>query len=396
MLDDFELDTVFALNAFALDSETTTTNLQSATRLAVVLAWVGGAVVGAYLLGWALSWLIQRAGRRSGLITDLTALTRRPFRATLMVMAATAAVAATVDGAVSWRPRVDHLLHILMIAAVTWLFASLVMVAERRALARLSTGKAHLADGDRRRKRIRTQVTTLRRLAIVIIVVLGAATALMTFPGFTQIGTTLFASAGVLSVVAGLAAQTSLGAVFAGMQISFSDAIRVDDVVVIEGEFGRIEEITLTYVVVEIWDQRRLVLPTTYFTTTPFENWTRNETELFGTVELDVDFTVPVDEMRAELDRLLAENDLWDGRAGSLRVTNAVGGYLRVRPMVSAADADALFVLRCDVREGLIDWLQRNHPGALPRYRVDQPDAGDWDELVGVGADRSAGDGRRR
>ena len=194
----------------------------------------------------------------------------------------------------------------------------------------------------------------------------------MTFPTFSDIGTTVFASAGVLSVVAGLAAQTSLGAVFAGMQIAFSGAIRVGDVVQLEdGQWwGRIEEITLSYVVVRLWDERRLVLPCTYFTTEPFENWTRSATEIMGTVEFDVDFSVPFDEMRAELDRLLAESDLWDGRRGVLQVTDAVGGVVRVRIVVSAPNAGALFDLRCAVREGMVDWVQ--HKGAcVPTQRIE-------------------------
>ena len=194
----------------------------------------------------------------------------------------------------------------------------------------------------------------------------------MTFPRFSDIGTTVFASAGVLSVVAGLAAQTSLGAVFAGMQIAFSGAIRVGDVVELENGqwWGRIEEITLTYVVVRLWDERRLVLPCTYFTTEPFENWTRSATEIMGTVEFDVDFSVPFDDMRAELDRLLADSDLWDGRRGVLQVTDAVGGVVRVRIVVSARNAGALFDLRCAVREGLVDWVQRTG-GVLPIQRIE-------------------------
>ena len=141
--------------------------------------------------------------------------------------------------------------------------------------------------------------------------------------------------------------------------------------VVLEDEWGRIEEITLTYVVVHLWDERRLVLPCTYFTTTPFQNWTRNATELLGTAELDVDFTVPFDEMRAELDRLLHANPLWDGRVGVLQVTDAVDGYVRVRMLVSAPNAGALFDLRCDVREGMVAWLQQANPGALPRRRLE-------------------------
>lgn len=347
----------------------------SAIHLAVTTAWLAGAVAGAWLLGWALYGLLQRVSRRSGLVNDFAALTRMPVRVILMVIAARIAVSATVPASTPGRGGVDQLFHILMIAAVTWLFAALTLLAERRAIARFAGGQLQVSDADRLQRRVKTQITTLRRLAIAVVVVLGTAAALMTFPSFTQIGTTMFASAGILSVVAGLAAQTSLGSVFAGMQISFSDAVRVGDVVVLEGEWGRIEEITLTYVVVQIWDQRRMILPTTYFTKTPFENWTRRTTELLGTVQLDVDFAAPVDAMRAELDRLLSASDLWDGRSSGLVVTDAVDGYLRVRITVSAADSGALFDLRCVVREGMVDWLQRTHPAALPRWRVEQPSA---------------------
>jgi small-conductance mechanosensitive channel len=348
-----------------------TVELESASRFVVTAAWVIGAVAVAYGLGLVLSWLVQRAGRRSAVLHDVAVLTRRPVRATLVVIAAAAALQRTSDAAAGWRGWVDHTLVILLIATVTWVVASLVMVAERRAVARFAGGDEGLTDADRHWRKIRTQVTVLRRLIIAVVVVLGGAAALMTFPSFSDIGKTLFASAGVLSVVAGLAAQTSLGAAFAGIQIAFSDAIRVGDVVVLEDEWGRIEEITLTYVVVHLWDERRLVLPCTYFTTTPFQNWTRNATELLGTAELDVDFTIPFDAMRAELDRLLRANPLWDERVGVLQVTDAVEGNVRVRMLVSASNAPSLFDLRCDIREGMVEWLQRSHPGALPRQRLE-------------------------
>ncbi|CAN5351360.1 mechanosensitive ion channel [soil metagenome] len=346
--------------------------LQSATSLAVTLAWVAGAIAIAYLVGLLVPWVLRRVGRRSATILDIATLTRTPVRVLFMVVAANIAIRRFADPDASWRAWVDHTLVIVLIAAVTWLAASLVKVAERRVIAKFGGGDQGLTDADRQRRRVLTQVTTVRRLVIAIIVVLGVAAALMTFPAFANIGTTLFASAGVLSVVAGLAAQTSLGSVFAGMQIAFSDAIRVGDVVVLEEEWGRIEEITLTYVVVQLWDQRRLVLPTTYFTTTPFQNWTRNATELLGTVELDVDFTVPLEAMRVELQRRLEQSELWDGRKGVVQVTDAVGGVVRVRMLVSAPNAGALFDLRCFVREGMVEWLQRTaEGGALPRQRFE-------------------------
>lgn len=345
--------------------------IASATNFAVTLIWVGSAVAAAYLLGMVLSWAMQRMGRRSALLRDVAALTRNSARATLMVLAATVAVQRSSDEAAEWRSGVDHTLVILLIAGITWLVVNLVSVAEHRMIARYAGGDTELTDAERQRRRIRTQITVLRRLVTAIILVLGAAAAMMTFPAFSDIGTTLFASAGVLSVVAGLAAQTSLGAVFSGMQIAFSEAIRVGDVVVLENEWGRIEEITLTYVVVRLADDRRLVLPSTYFTTTPFENWTRNTTEIMGTVLLDVDFTVPIDAMRAELQRLLDGTELWDGRTGVLQMADAVGGTARIRILVSAENASTLWDLRCMVREGMIEWLQRHAPGAFPQWRFE-------------------------
>jgi small-conductance mechanosensitive channel len=346
--------------------------LASATNLAVTLAWVAGAVVLAYLLGVVLTWVVGRLGRRSAMVCDIAELTRLPMRASLIVFAATVAVQRVSTPADPWRGWVDHTLLILLIATLTWLLASFVEVAERRAIALYGGGDDEITDADRQWRRIRTQVTVLKRLATAIVVVMGVAAILMTFPKFSDIGTTLFASAGVLSVVAGLAAQTSLGAVFAGMQIAFSGAIRVGDVVELEEGrwWGRIEEITLTYVVVRLWDERRLVLPCTYFTTTPFENWTRNATQIMGTVEFDVDFSVPFDDMRAELDRLLAASEQWDGRSGVLQVTDAVGGVVRVRIVVSAPNAGALFDLRCAVREGMVDWVRRTG-GVVPIQRIE-------------------------
>ncbi|MFP5365357.1 MAG: mechanosensitive ion channel family protein, partial [Actinomycetes bacterium] len=173
----------------------------------------------------------------------------------------------------------------------------------------------------------------------------------------------------MISIVAGLAAQTSLVNVFAGMQLAFTDAIRVDDVVVVQKEWGRIEEITLTYVVVHIWDDRRLILPSTYFTTTPFENWTRRQSEVMGTVEFDLDWRAPVEDMRAELRTVLAGTELWDQRVGILQITDATGGFVRVRILVSAADSAALFDLRCLIREAMVTFLQQGHPQALPQQR---------------------------
>jgi hypothetical protein len=228
---------------------------------------------------------------------------------------------------------------------------------------------------NRAARRMRTQVLILRRLTVSVVVVVALGAALLSFPGVRAVGASLLASAGLISVVAALAAQSTLANVFAGIQLAFSDAIRLDDVVIAEEEWGWIEEITLSYVVVRLWDDRRMVLPSTYFTSTPFQNWTRRNSELLGAVEMDVDWGVDVGAMRAELERVVGDTDLWDGRTQVLQVTDAVGGAVRVRALVTAVDAGTLFDLRCHVREQLVSWVQRQDTPGLPRTRVELVEA---------------------
>jgi hypothetical protein len=200
----------------------------------------------------------------------------------------------------------------------------------------------------------------------------------------------------VAGVVAALAAQSVLGNVFAGLQLAFSDAVRLDDVVVVEGEWGRVEELTLSYVVVQIWDDRRLILPTSYFTNNPFQNWTRSRAAVLGTVELDVDWSVPVPEMREELRSSLEGNPQWDGRVCVLQVTDATGPLLRLRALTSAADAPTLWDLRCQVREHLVSWVRHRYPYALPTVRTEIAYRGGQRPQDGRGASEGRGgpDGR--
>ncbi|NGY58201.1 mechanosensitive ion channel [Lentzea sp. NEAU-D13] len=263
-------------------------------------------------------------------------------------------------------PIALHALGIALILAGAWLLSALISTLVDISLSRIRTD----VTDNRHARRVHTQVTLVRRLALVIIGVLAVGAILMTFPGARAVGSTVLASAAVIGAVAALAAQSLLGNVISGMQIAFSDAVRLDDVVVVEGEWGRVEDITLTYVVLHLWDDRRLVLPTSYFLKTPFENWTRTQSALLGTVELDLDWTVPVEAMRQEMRSMLEGSDLWDGRVSVLQVTAATQGFVRVRALVSAADAGKLWDLRCLVREHLVDWLQRQHSGALPQVRT--------------------------
>jgi len=327
--------------------------------------------LGAWLLAAAVGGLLCRLARGTAVLADLVRRARSPFRF-LAVLVAVTVVAEAAPGAAGWRAPVVRVLGLATIAAVGWLLAVGAFVVEDIALTRYDVDVVD----NRHARRVRTQVSLLRRLTVVAIAVLAAAAMLLTFPSARAAGASILASAGVISVVAGLAAQTSLANVFAGLQLAFTDAMRVDDVVVVDDEWGRVEEITLTYVVVHVWDDRRLVLPSTYFTTTPFENWTRKESAVLGAVELDVDWSTPFDGMRAELDRLLTESPLWDHRVGVLQVTDAVGTLVRVRVLLSAHDAGTLFDLRCRVREALVVWLQNRHAHALPRIRTEAAPGG--------------------
>jgi small-conductance mechanosensitive channel len=206
---------------------------------------------------------------------------------------------------------------------------------------------------------------------VVVVCIIALATMLMTFPRIRQLGTTILASAGIIGIVVGMAAQRTIGTFIAGLQIAFTQPIRVDDVVIVENEWGRIEEITLTYVVVKIWDLRRLIVPITYFIEKPFQNWTRVTADILGTVFIYVDHTVPIDAVREELQNILNESELWDKKVCVLQVTNTSERTIELRALVSAADASAAWSLRCEVREKLVNFIRENYPQALPKLRTE-------------------------
>jgi small-conductance mechanosensitive channel len=329
--------------------------------LAVVIA-AGAAII----LVEAVHLIIKRFGRTSTLLRDLAATAHKPFLATVTVFAVQQAVRGFA-GEFPGRAGVLHALVILVIAAGAWLVGSLLLVLEDVALARW---RVDVPDNMKAR-RLKTQVVMLRRVTVAAIVVLTIGVMLMTFPGVRALGASLLASAGLISVIAALAAQSTLGNLIAGLQLAFSDAVRIDDVVVVEGEWGRIEELTLTYVAVQIWDDRRLILPTSYFTTKPFQNWTRTGSAVLGTAEIDVDWSLPIEPMREELRAVCEGTELWDGRVCVLQVTDAVGGMIRLRALVSANDAPSLWDLRCLVRERLVTWVFEHRRDSLPRVRAD-------------------------
>jgi small-conductance mechanosensitive channel len=217
---------------------------------------------------------------------------------------------------------------------------------------------------------IYTQVIVLKKVAVTVVGVFTLASMLMVFDSVRQFGTSILASAGVAGIVIGFAAQRSIATLLAGFQIAMTQPIRVDDVVIVDGEWGRIEDITLTYVVVRIWDLRRLIVPITYFIEQPFQNWTRTSADLLAAVFLFVDYTVPVEALRAELTRILEASTLWDRKVNVLQVTDATDRALQVRALASASDASRAWDLRCEIREKLVSFVQREYPGCLPRLRT--------------------------
>ncbi|GIH13523.1 mechanosensitive ion channel protein MscS [Rugosimonospora africana] len=314
-----------------------------------------------------LHFVLVRLGRRIGPLADLARRAHRPFQILLLMLTLDIGLRHTsLDG--GWRNGVAHLLDILAIAAGAWLLATMLLLVEDAALSRFRTDVLD----NRSARTVHTQIQLLRRITVAASVVAAIIISLFTFREARLVGTSLLASAGVVAAVVAFAAQALLGNVFAGLQLAFGEALRLEDVVVIDGQWGRVEEITLTYVVVHIWDDRRLVLPTSYFTTTPFENWTRTQASLLGTVELDLDWSVPVEQLRDHLRVILTENEeLWDGRVCVLQVTDAVHALVRVRALVSARDAPTLWDLRCLTRERLVGWLRAEYPQSLPRLRTE-------------------------
>lgn len=262
-----------------------------------------------------------------------------------------------------------NLLALLVIALISWSLINVVHLVDRFLMARYRVERDSL-----QARRITTQVVVLKRLAYLVIAVFAVSMALMQFETIRHVGTSVLASAGLAGIVLGFAAQRTLGNLLAGIQIALTQPLRIDDSVVVEKEFGRVEEITLTYVVVAIWDQRRLIVPLSRIIENPFENWTRSTTELLGAVTLRCDQATPVAELREEARRFVEASPLWDKRTFAVQVTDSDHRSIEVRILVSAAAAGPLFDLRCAVREHLLAWLDRDHPEARPRLMLTRPE----------------------
>jgi len=283
-----------------------------------------------------------------------------PFLMLLLVVPALTLAAGAIE-------LLQHLSALGLVASLAWWIIGFTAVIEEMIAEKY---KINVPDNLVARQ-IQTQIHVLRKIGVAIISIIALAVMLMTFPRIRQLGTSIFASAGLAGLIVGLAARSTLSDLIAGLQIALTQPIRIDDVVIVEGEWGWIEEISTTYVVVRIWDLRRLVVPLSYFIERPFQNWTRVTADLLGTVFVYVDYTVPVDDVRAQLHSILQSTPLWDGKVWNLQVTNTSERTVEMRALMSSSDSGKAWDLRCYVREQLIQFLQDKYPESLPRVRAE-------------------------
>ncbi|HWR15065.1 MAG TPA: mechanosensitive ion channel domain-containing protein [Terriglobales bacterium] len=337
-------------------------------RTIIVVLSCSLAVLGALIVHRVAYGIAHRFSRRTSSIFDDSLLrhSEKPARAIfplLTLLSVSPGLGLSDVGAAHFR----HAVGLGLIASTGWLLVSLLRVFEDVLGVRYRID----VEDNLRARRVQTQVSVLQRIVTVVIVIITLSVMLMTFPSVRQVGQSLFASAGIAALVAGLAARSTFSSLIAGLQIALTEPIRLDDVVIVEGEWGRVEKITTTYVVVRIWDERRMVVPLSKFIEEPFQNWTMTGANLLGTVFLYVDYSVPVDAVREELHRILEGSPLWDRRAWALQVTDATERTLQLRALMSAANSGTAFDLRCLVREKLIAFLQANYPESLPRTRAE-------------------------
>lgn len=314
------------------------------------------------------SYILKKVGKdpRNILPVNFAYKIRIPLLIFLASLIAQIAIISDIFIFETTKSIVDHISIIGIILSIAWFLILLFKVFKKRILKKYDVGSS---DNLKARK-VYTQYMILENIIIFIIVILAIGVALMSFESIRSVGISVLTSAGIAGIIIGLAAQKAIGTLLAGIQIAITQPIRLDDVVIVENEWGWIEEINLTYVVVRVWDKRRLVVPTTYFIEKTFQNWTRNSADILGTVFLYVDYQLPVDALRKEQTRLLKSTDLWDGKVDVLQVTNTTEKSVELRVLVSAKNSPAAWDLRVYLREKLLDFIQKNYPESLPKARI--------------------------
>lgn len=341
---------------------------------AVILAV---AIVFALVVHFIAFWLLRRLARRKGAYLDQSLAKRgqRPAR-WIFPLLAVLIVLPGLPLPEELMSALEHITGIGLIAAIAWL---IILASEITSDILANRYRVDVVDNLLAR-RIQTQFSMLHRIVVVLVSLVALSIMLMTFPAIKHIGMSLLASAGLAGLVVGLAMKGTLSNLIAGIQIAFAQPFRLEDAVVVEDQWGWIEEIGTMYVVVRIWDLRRLVLPLSYFLDHPFENWTRTSAELLAHFFVYVDYTVPVEEVRKELRRILESTPLWAGKVCVLQISDLLQTTAQLRALMDARNSSDSWDLQCYVREKLIDYLRRNYPGSLPRYRAEldgQTKAGD-------------------
>ncbi len=323
----------------------------------------------AILVGLLVHWLVFALLPRisSGLGRDVDQIFVRRLRAPSILVFPLLAIQVVLPAVEPLPTVVGHLFTLAVYGALTWVLVAVLGGVEEAIKRRHDVDVADNLEA----RRVHTQISVITRSAMVVVVIVGAAAALMTFERVRALGTAMLASAGLAGLAIGLAARPVLENLFAGLQIALTQPIRLDDVVIIDGEWGRVEEITVTYVVVRIWDQRRLIVPFSKVISDAFQNWTRHSSEILGTVFLHTDYRVSVEAVRQELQRIAEDAEQWDGRVCVLQVTDLKPTTMELRALVSAGDSGSAWELRVHIRERLIDFLQREFPESLPRTRVE-------------------------
>lgn len=334
-----------------------------------VLIGIGVAFLFALVITVVTSTILKQIFRRSPEIRRAINRTRIPLLFAVTAVGARLAVGFVARQEV-WFPPVSFALIVVIAVGLAWWALRLVGVVEAFILAKYIGEGAEADIEDRRGRRLQTQVSLIRRILTAVIITLAVAAVLLSIEQVRALGVGMLASAGVVSVVAGLAMQSTLTNLFAGIQLAFTDSIRVGDVVVVEENFVTVEDITLSVVVLKSWTGQRFIYPSAYFVNTPFENWTRVGTEMMGTVELEVDWRVPMDALRARLKQLVATTDLWDGREVSVQVTEALGGTAKAAAVVSARNSGELWDLQCLVREDFVNFLRAEYPFSVVTQRM--------------------------
>ncbi|MEU3507847.1 mechanosensitive ion channel domain-containing protein [Streptomyces longwoodensis] len=330
---------------------------------------VGGAVVLTLVIGWASDLLLRKADDRHH-ETPLWGLLRRGRIPYQLVLCA-ALLRGSYDQAEllqEHRVGIGRFLTLVLIGSTAWLIIRIAAAIVQTSYARYASARAQRDPA--RVRRVRTQVALIMRVVSAVVGVMAVAAMLLTFPAMRAAGASLLASAGIVGIVAGVAAQSTLSNMFAGFQIAFGDMVRLGDVVVVDGEWGTVEDVTLTYLTVRTWDERRITMPVSYFTSKPFENWSRGTPQMTGIVYWHLDHSAPTELMREKLRDILRECPAWDGRDYGLVVTDSTPNTLQVRALVTAKDADDVWTVRVAVREQMIRWLAEHHPYALPRVNT--------------------------